>query len=98
MKKVRITESQLRAIVKNLIKEETSQLMEMGRDDVVLQSILQKYDNSDDVTKKTITNMVVGRVDYKNFNPKMARVKIYKAMRGMGYQEISSIRKILGII
>lgn len=78
------------------IKEE-SQLMEMGRDDVVLQSILKKYDNSSEVTQKTIANMILGSFDKLNFNPKMTRVKIYKELRNMDYQEISGIRKRLGM-
>lgn len=96
MKRLRITESQLKTIVKSIIKEE-SQLMEMGRDDINLKAILAKYDNSSEVTQKTITNMILGSFDRLNFNPKMARVKIYKALRDMDYQEISGIRKRLNI-
>jgi len=96
MKKLRITESQLKTIVKSIIKEE-SQLMEMGRDDVNLKAILAKYDNSSEVTQKSIANMILGSFDRLNFNPKMARVKIYKALRDMDYQEISGIRKRLNI-
>ena len=107
MKKVRITESQLKAIVKNIIKEETSQLMEMSRDDIVLQSILKLYDESSETTQKAIARMILS--DYNRFlnprgfrindifNPKETRVKIYKTLRDMDYQEISIVRKRLGI-
>ena len=74
MKRLRITESQLKTIVKSIIKEE-SQLMEMGRDDINLKAILAKYDNSSEVTQKTITNMILGSFDRLNFNPKMARLR-----------------------
>ena len=97
MKKIRITESQLKSIVKNLIKEESSKLMEMGKDDVNLQAILKKFDNSSDSVQKTITNIILGKVDYKNFNPIPTRVKIYKELRDMDYQNISRITKMLGL-
>jgi hypothetical protein len=96
MKKVRITESQLKSIVKRIIKEESSKLMEMGRDDVNLQAILKKYDSSSEVTQKAIANMVLPRNKNTEFNTKSTRVKIYKELRDMDYQEISSIRKRLG--
>jgi hypothetical protein len=96
MKKVRITESQLKSIVKRIIKEESSKLMEMGRDDVNLQAILKKYDSSNEVTQKAIANMVLPRNKNTEFNTKSTRVKIYKELRDMDYQDISSIRKRLG--
>ena len=76
---------------------EESQLMEMGRDDIYLRAILKKYDESSDVTKKTISNLVLGGFDKVNFNPLRTRVKIYQALRDMDYQDISSITKRLGI-
>ncbi len=76
---------------------EESQIMEMSRDDVILQSILAKYDNSSEVTQKSIANMILGSFDKENFNPKKTRVKIYKELRDMDYQEISGIRKRLNI-
>ena len=97
MKKVRITESQLKSIVKRIIKEESSKLMEMGRDDVNLQAILKKYDSSNEVTQKAIANMIIPRNNNKDFNPKTTRVKIYKELRDMDYQDISSVRKRLGL-
>lgn len=97
MKKIRITESQLKSIVKNLIKEESSKLMEMGRDDIYLRAILAKYDEPSDAIKKTIAREVLGGFDRINFNPAMTRVKIYKALRYMDYQDVSSITRKLGI-
>ena len=97
MKKVIISESQLKSIVKKIIKEEMSHLTEMGRDDINLQAVLKKYDESDDVTQKTIAKIVLGSVNYKNFNPIVSRVKIYKALRDMDYQDISYVTKMIGI-
>lgn len=97
MKNIRITESQLKTIVKNIIKEESSKLMEMGMGDVNFKRIIQKYDNSSDTVKKTITEIILGRVDYKNFNPDIAKIKIEKNLQEMDYQEISRIAKILGL-
>jgi hypothetical protein len=76
---------------------EESQIMEMSRDDVNLKAILAKYDSSSETTQKAIANMILGSFDRLNFNPKMARVKIYKELRDMDYQEISGIRKRLNI-
>jgi hypothetical protein len=87
----------IKNLIKNLIKEEMSHLQEMGRDDINLQAVLKKYDASDEVTKKTIAKIVLGSVDYKNFNPIASRVKIYKALRDMDYQDISYVTKMLGI-
>lgn len=97
-KKVRITESQLKTLVKRIIKEEASKLMEMGSDDVNLKVILKKYDDSNEVSQKAIANLIVPRNKIsKDFNSKSARVKIYKELRDMDYQDISSIRKRLGL-
>jgi hypothetical protein len=97
MQKIKITETQLKRIVKNLIKEETYKLMEMGRDDINFKAIIQKYDNSSDTVKKTITEIVLGTVDYKNFNPDISKSKIEKRLSEMDYQEISKTAKMLGL-
>ena len=97
MQKIKITETQLKTIVKNLIKEETYKLMEMGRDDINFKAIIQKYDNSSDTVKKTITEIVLGTVDYKNFNPDISKSKIEKRLSEMDYQEISKTAKMLGL-
>jgi len=71
--------------------------MEMGRDDINFKAIIQKYDNSSDTVKKTITEIVLGTVDYKNFNPDISKSKIEKRLSEMDYQEISKTAKMLGL-
>jgi penicillin-binding protein-related factor A (putative recombinase) len=97
MQKVRITESQLKSIVKRIIKEESSKLMEMGKGDINFTRIIQKYDNSTDTVKKTITEIILGRVDYKNFNPDISKTKIEKELSDMDYQDISKVAKMIGL-
>ena len=97
MKKIRITESQLKSIVKRMIKEESSKLMEMGKDDINFKAIINKYEESSETSKKSIASVILGSVDYKNFNPLTTKDEIEKKLSEMGYQDIKSIRKTLGI-
>ena len=93
MKKVRITESQFKNLIKNLIKEEMQSVNEMGREDMTLQSILKAYDNSNEQEKKRIASIIFPRLNVnKPLDVKRVRVEIYQAMRDMGYDEISEIR------